>query len=115
MNAPAEQTLWTVYHPKRPKEYQHVWAKTPAEARSQSCIQGRVRDLKAVRTLCDYDNHLCHRDIQHDRAVAFVNHTPMCPECIAAVAKPIGERFEEIESRLSQLEDDVRSHIEDHD
>lgn len=115
MNAPAEQTLWTVYQPKSPKEYQHIWAKTPAEARTQCCLPGRKRSLTIVRTLCEYENHDCHYDYQHDRAVAFVNHVPMCPECIAVAARPIGERFEDIERRLAELADDLNAHLEDHD
>jgi hypothetical protein len=39
----------------------------------------------------------------------------MCPECIAVVARPIGERFADIERRLAQLADDMNTHLDAHD
>jgi hypothetical protein len=109
-----EEVLWTVFG-KKDYEFQHLWAKSPAEARKLCALNGKKRSFRVVRTGCAYKNHTCHSTYGHLRAVAFIDGAPMCPACIEQVAKPIGQRFEDIERRLEELAADLESHLEGHD
>lgn len=107
-----EETLWTVTNPKG--EVQYCWAMNSAEARRDATFPGKKSERKAERTRCEYQNHALHRNLQHQYAVAIIHNTPMCPECAEHASKSPYQRVEELESRMTLLENNLADHEDPH-